>query len=83
MDTLIKILLQNIGTFSITMFGISVTIFTVVYSFIVSKKVYYHSLLHMIKSSKNGIDTRMKIEKELAFDYIKNLKKLNLFVSRM
>ena len=49
MNELIIILLKNIGSFSITMFGVEITIFTVIYSFIVSKRSYYKAISHDAK----------------------------------
>ena len=46
MKEFILIILHNIETFALTMFGIGITIFTVIYSFIVSKRSYYKAICH-------------------------------------
>lgn len=78
MNDLLIIILENIGSFSITMFSIEITIFTVIYSFIVSKRGYYKAISHSIKCGNK--DTYSLLEEKFAVEYINKLKKLNLFV---
>lgn len=70
--------LKNIGTFSITMFGVEMTIFTVVYSFIVSKKSYLKEINWNINTSKQT--PFLVSERKFAYSYITNLRKLNRHV---
>lgn len=79
MNDFIYILLKNIGSFAITMFGVEITIFTVIYSFIVSKKAYYKSVCHEYNLQEIR-STYLHTEKKFAFEYMAKLKKLNLFV---
>ena len=79
MNELIIILLKNIGSFSITMFGVEITIFTVIYSFIVSKRSYYKAISHDAKIQQSP-STYLYTEIKFAVKYMKSLKKLNLFV---
>lgn len=60
------------------MFGVEITIFTVIYSFIVSKKSYHKAIAYNIKCGHN--DTHSLLERKFAYEYMKRLKKLNLFV---
>lgn len=78
MNDLLIIILENIGSFSITMFSVEITIFTVIYSFIVSKRSYHKAISHNIKCGHD--DTHSLLERKFAFEYINKLKKLNLFV---
>lgn len=78
MNDLLIIILENIGSFSITMFSVEITIFTVIYSFIVSKRSYYKAISHSIKCGNK--DTYSLLEEKFAVEYMNKLKKLNLFV---
>lgn len=77
-EILIKIL-NNIGTFAITMFGVEITIFTVIYSFIVSKRAYFKAINHDIKIQKTS-STYLHTERKFSVGYIRTLKKINKFV---
>lgn len=79
MYDILFIILKNIGSFSITMFGVEITIFTVIYSFIVSKRAYFKSVCHELNIQKSS-STYLYTEKKFASEYMKRLKKLNLFV---
>lgn len=78
MNDLLIIILENIGSFSITMFSVEITIFTVIYSFIVSKRSYYKAISNSIKCGNE--DTYSLLEEKFAVKYMNKLKKLNLFV---
>lgn len=78
MNDLLIIILENIGSFSITMFSVEITIFTVIYSFIVSKRSYYKAISYSIKCGNK--DTYSLLEEKFAVEYMNKLKKLNLFV---
>lgn len=71
-------ILKNIGTFSITMFGVEMTIFTVIYSFIVSKKNYLKEINRNISIS--GQTPFFASEKKFAYSYIASLRKLNIHI---
>lgn len=78
MNDIFLIILNNIGSFAITMFGVEITIFTVIYSFIVSKKSYHKAISYNIKCGHD--DTHSLLERKFAVEYMNKLKKLNLFV---
>lgn len=61
------------------MFGVEITIFTVIYSFIVSKRSYYKAISHDAKIQQSP-STYLYTEIKFAVKYMKSLKKLNLFV---
>lgn len=61
------------------MFGVEITIFTVIYSFIVSKRSYFKAINHDAKIQQNP-STYLHTEIKFAVKYMKRLKKLNLFV---
>lgn len=79
MNEILIIVLKNIGSFSITMFGVEVTIFTVIYSFIVSKRAYFKAISHDMKIQKIP-STYLHTEMRCAIEYMNKLKKLNIFV---
>lgn len=79
MNEILIIVLKNIGSFSITMFGVEVTIFTVIYSFIVSKRAYFKAISHDMKIQKTP-STYLHTEMRFAIEYMNKLKKLNIFV---
>ena len=79
MNELIIILLKNIGSFAITMFGVEITIFTVIYSFIVSKRSYFKAISHDAKIQPTS-STYLYTEIKFAVKYMNRLKRLNLFV---
>lgn len=70
--------LKNIGTFSITMFGVEMTIFTVIYSFIVSKKNYLKEINRNINVT--GQTPFFTSEKKFAYTYICTLRGMNKHV---
>jgi len=78
MNDFLIVILRNIGSFAITMFGVEITIFTVIYSFIVSKRSYHKAVAYNIKCGHD--DTHSLLERKFAYEYMKRLKKLNLFV---
>lgn len=79
MNDFIIVILKNIGTFSLTMFGVEMTIFTVVYSFIVSKRSYFKAIAYEAKIQEIT-STHLETEKKFAINYIDNLKSLNVYV---
>lgn len=79
MNEFILVILKNIGTFSLTMFGVEMTVFTVVYSFIVSKRSYFKAIAYEAKLQKMT-STHLETEKKFAINYIDNLKRLNVYV---
>lgn len=79
MNEILIIVLKNIGSFSITMFGVEVTIFTLIYSFIVSKRAYFKAISHDMKIQKIP-STYLHTEMRFAIEYMNKLKKLNIFV---
>lgn len=76
MNDILLIILKNIGSFAFAMFGVEMTIFTVVYSFIVSKRSYFKAITHEIKT-KDKASTFLISEKKFAVDYINKLRIFN------
>ncbi|RTZ09851.1 hypothetical protein EKM05_05980 [Flavobacterium sp. GSP27] len=71
----INILLNDMWNFQLILFGLAVTLFTVIYSFIISKRDELRSIADTIK---NGEQTAMIKQKEtFAKNYIIRLKKIN------
>lgn len=79
MNDLLVIILKNIGSFAITMFSVEITIFTVIYSFIVSKRSYFRAINQEAKKQK-FTSSYLHSEIKFAVEYMNKLKKLNLFV---
>ena len=73
-----KDLITDISTFSLSIFGIGMTIFTVIYSFISTKKEYINEMSDVITSGKACPETRAKFN--IAFKYIKRQKKNNTII---
>lgn len=74
--------INDICTFSLSLFAIGMTIFTVIYSFIANKKEYLNEISDTILSGKANPETRAKYK--IAEGYIQRQKKYNktiLFVS--
>lgn len=74
--------INDICTFSLSLFAIGMTIFTVIYSFISNKKEYLNEISDIILSGKAGPETRAKYK--IAEGYIQRQKKYNrtiLFIS--
>lgn len=70
--------LQNIATFSITIFGVAMTVFTVIYSFIVSKKNYRKELGHLQSIGK--VSPYVLSEYKFSNEYIRKLRKVNVHI---
>ena len=70
-----KDLITDISTFSLSIFGIGMTIFTVIYSFISTKKEYINEMSDIITSGKSCPETKAKFN--IALKYIKRQKKNN------
>lgn len=73
-----KDLITDISTFSLSIFGIGMTIFTVIYSFISTKKEYINEMSDVITSGKACPETRAKFN--IALKYIKRQKKNNTII---
>ena len=73
-----KDLITDISTFSLSIFGIGMTIFTVIYSFISTKKEYINEMSDVITSGKACPETRAKFN--IALKYIKRQKKNNTMI---
>lgn len=58
------------------MFGVEMTIFTVVYSFIVSKRGYFKAITHEAKIQEKP-STYLNTEQKFAIEYMNKLKYLN------
>lgn len=76
MNDVIIVILKNIGAFALTMFGVEMTIFTVVYSFIVSKRGYFRAITHEAKIQEKP-STYLNTEQKFAVEYMNKLKYLN------
>ena len=79
MNDIIVVILKNIGAFALTMFGVGMTIFTVVYSFIVSKRGYFKAIAHEAKIQEKP-STYLNTEQKFAVKYMNKLKHLNRHV---
>ena len=66
-----KELITDISTFSLSIFGIGMTIFTVIYSFISTKKEYINEMSDIITSGNSCPETKAKFN--IALKYIKRL----------
>lgn len=75
-------LISDISTFSLSLFGIGITIFTVIYSFISNKKEYMNEMNNVITSGKACPEEKAKFY--IALKYIEIQKRNNsviLFIS--
>lgn len=71
-------LINDICTFSLSIFGIGITLFTVVYSFISNKREYMNEISHIITSGKACPETKAKYL--IAEKYIKKQKRVNAII---
>ena len=80
-DTTINIFLSDICNFQLVIFGISITIFTVLYSFILSKR---EDLKNTNDQIKNG-DVSPILRQKISFynSYIKRWKRINNHVIKL
>lgn len=76
MNDVIIVILKNTSAFALTMFGVEMTIFTVVYSFIVSKRGYFKAITHEAKIQEKP-STYLNTEQKFAVEYMNKLKYLN------
>jgi magnesium-transporting ATPase (P-type) len=75
----INTLLNDIWNFQLILFGLAVTLFTVIYSFLIAKRDELRSISDSIK---NGDTTAITKQKEtFARKYILRLKKINNHIS--
>lgn len=68
-------LINDISSFNLAIFGIGITIFTVIYSFIANKKEYMNEITDFITSGKACPETKAKYR--IAEKYIQKQKKAN------
>lgn len=68
-------LINDIGSFNLAIFGIGITIFTVIYSFIANKKEYMNEITDIIISGKACPETKAKFK--IAERYVQKQKKAN------
>ena len=73
-----KEILSDIGNFSLVIFGFSVSLFTVIYSFIINKREYLKEYSDKIKSGNT--DPLFFQKQNNAILYITTMKKLNIFL---
>lgn len=71
-------LINDICTFSLSIFGIGITLFTVVYSFISNKREYMNEISHIITSGKACPETKAKYL--IAEKYIQKQKRVNAII---
>ena len=71
-----KTLIDTIFALQLSLFGITITIFTVLYSFILSKKSELHSLSEMSNFSKKA-DPLLEQKISFATVFIKKIRSLN------
>ena len=68
-------LINDISSFNLAIFGIGVTIFKVIYSFITNKKEYMNEITDIIISGKACPETKAKFK--IAERYVQKQKKAN------
>ena len=68
-------LIYDISSFNLAIFGIGITIFTVIYSFIYNKKEYMNEIADVIISGKACPETKAKYK--IAENYVQKQKKAN------
>lgn len=68
-------LINDISSFNLAIFGIGITIFTVIYSFISNKQEYMNEITDVITSGKACPETKAKYR--IAENYIQRQKKAN------
>lgn len=68
-------LINDISSFNLAIFGIGITIFTVIYSFISNKKEYMNEIADVITSGKACPEIKAKYN--IAENYIKKQKENN------
>lgn len=68
-------LINDISNFNLAIFGIGITIFTVIYSFITNKKEYMNEITDIIISGKACPETKAKFK--IAERYVQKQKKAN------
>lgn len=77
----IDALLNDVWNFQLILFGLAVTLFTVIYSFVITKRDELRSISDSIK---NGDQTAAAKQKEIfAKNYILRLKKINNHLSTL
>ncbi len=71
-------LINDICSFSLSIFGIGITLFTVIYSFISNKREYMNEISHIITSGKACPETKAKYI--IAEKYIQKQKRINAII---
>lgn len=71
-------IINDICSFSLSIFGIGITLFTVIYSFISNKREYMNEISHVITSGKACPETKAKYL--IAEKYIQKQKKTNVII---
>lgn len=71
-------LINDICSFSLSIFGIGITLFTVIYSFISNKREYMNEISHIITSGKACLETKAKYI--IAEKYIQKQKRINAII---
>lgn len=77
-DTQINTLLSDICNFQLVIFGISITIFTVLYSFIISKREDLKNVNSLIVNGNDSPNLRQK--KSFYIMYIEKWKRINAHI---
>lgn len=72
-------LLNDIWNFQLILFGLAVTLFTVIYSFVITKRDELRSISDLIKNGDETVITKQK--ESFAKSYILRLKKINNYLS--
>lgn len=68
--------LSDLWNFHLVLIGISLSVFTLLYSFILNKRDELRNIAEQIKC--NGINPSLEQKEKFAITYIRRLKKLNL-----
>ena len=71
-------LINDISSFSLSIFGIGITLFTVIYSFISNKREYMNEISHIITSGKACPEAKAKYI--IAEKYIQKQKRINAII---
>ena len=71
-------LINDICSFSLSIFGIGITLFTVIYSFISNKREYMNEISHIITSGKACPEAKAKYI--IAEKYIQKQKRINAII---
>lgn len=72
---LVNNILNDIWNFQLVIFGLAVTLFTVLFSFVIAKRDELRSISELIKNGDNTISIKQK--ETFAIKYINRLKSIN------